>query len=713
MEYSAGYSSYRAYLPAQFVLPDDNLTIPVGDARYLLKQETAYNSNRLGGLTLAEVTRGGIQDPIELSTQDLNSLTTPNTYFQPANANALSSRNYPQQSAGSLTVYKAAGVIQEYRIYNSSIVWHRALYTGTAWTRWAKKYDTENKPSKADVGLSNVPNYSFVDSVGDSSGTKFASARAVKQAYDLAASKITQAQGDTRYLGINARAKDSEKLYGYNPSIAIGNSTVPVRDSSGYLAATSFKSTIGNQSTINSGSGIAFRVNNSSDSALRFINNMGNFRTFIGLGNVPNYTATSSVSDSSNSKFATAGAVKTAYDKGVEALNKANSINQYLTLATDKRDVKPNSTGTSNIRAVKPFFVSNASAGLGGVHGTYSDFLVFDTYQDGSGGLINGLIFSKASPRMYITQATWNSTSWGTVYEVFTKYNRPTKADVGLSNVNNWSASSSATSSSTSVYATSAAVKTAYDLAASKITKAQGDSYYLGKTAKATDSDRLDGWHGSQSGGAANNVAVRDGSADVHARLFRSEYSNTSSIPSYAALAFRNNNSTDNFIRFVSSPASVKSWIGLGNVNNWVATSSVSDGSTSKYATAAAVKSANDNANTRMKKWRLVKSASISVGMARSSGLIFRTTVDAGTIPGLEGRVFDQSRYKVVLSNKGARIEAPGNVAASCTWDAQARNFRCITRWFGGPIFTFEIWTGCLHGTSGDIVNKYEIYEAV
>ncbi|EGR1951292.1 hypothetical protein D2H50_16885 [Vibrio parahaemolyticus] len=53
--------------------------------------------------------------------------------------------------------------------------------------------------------------------------------------------------------------------------------------------------------------------------------------------------------------------------------------------------------------------------------------------------------------------------------------------------------SSSTSSTSEALAATPKAVKAAYDLAASKITKAQGDSYYLGKTAKAADSSKLEG----------------------------------------------------------------------------------------------------------------------------------------------------------------------------------------------------------------------------
>ena len=99
--------------------------------------------------------------------------------------------------------------------------------------------------------------------------------------------------------------------------------TVPLRDSSGDILTRLFKSTYADENRM--AGGVAFRVNNSSDSYIRFCNNATTFKTWLGLQNVPNYPVTSAVNDSSNAKLATAGAVKQAYDKGVEALNKANS----------------------------------------------------------------------------------------------------------------------------------------------------------------------------------------------------------------------------------------------------------------------------------------------------------------------------------------------------------------------------------------------------
>ncbi|MCU2475627.1 pyocin knob domain-containing protein, partial [Enterobacter hormaechei subsp. xiangfangensis] len=59
---------------------------------------------------------------------DLNAYTTPGLYYQPANAQAQTGRNYPEANAGSLEVYKHAGITQIYRVYNSSRSYIRTLY---------------------------------------------------------------------------------------------------------------------------------------------------------------------------------------------------------------------------------------------------------------------------------------------------------------------------------------------------------------------------------------------------------------------------------------------------------------------------------------------------------------------------------------------------------------------------------------------------------
>lgn len=82
---------------------------------------------------------------------DLNTYTVPGLYYQPANAQAGTGKNYPETVAGSLEIYKHAGITQVYRVYNNSRAYIRTLYSGT-WTAWVKQYDTANKPTAGDVG---------------------------------------------------------------------------------------------------------------------------------------------------------------------------------------------------------------------------------------------------------------------------------------------------------------------------------------------------------------------------------------------------------------------------------------------------------------------------------------------------------------------------------------------------------------------------------
>ncbi|MFJ3292034.1 tail fiber protein [Enterobacter asburiae] len=82
---------------------------------------------------------------------DLNSISTAGLYYQTSNAQAQTGRNYPESVAGSLEVYKHAGITQVYRVYADSRSYIRIFYNGT-WTPWAKQYDTANKPAPSDIG---------------------------------------------------------------------------------------------------------------------------------------------------------------------------------------------------------------------------------------------------------------------------------------------------------------------------------------------------------------------------------------------------------------------------------------------------------------------------------------------------------------------------------------------------------------------------------
>lgn len=64
----------------------------------------------------------------------------------------------------------------------------------------------------------------------------------------------------------------------------------------------------------------------------------------------------------------------------------------------------------------------------------------------------------------------------------------------------------------------------------------------------------------------ANTIAVRNGSGDIACRLVRPTYANQSTIS--GALAFRVNNSSDNYIRFCSDTAAIRTWLGVSASNH-------------------------------------------------------------------------------------------------------------------------------------------------
>lgn len=71
-----------------------------------------------------------------LGTSNLNSITEPGSYYQTANANTSSSRNYPVNQAGSLLVQESAGVTQQYQTYgDTKRFFIRGFYNGS-WSSW-------------------------------------------------------------------------------------------------------------------------------------------------------------------------------------------------------------------------------------------------------------------------------------------------------------------------------------------------------------------------------------------------------------------------------------------------------------------------------------------------------------------------------------------------------------------------------------------------
>ena len=89
--------------------------------------------------------------------RDLNTYQTPGIYYQQSNADASSGSNYPADFAGVLLVFKHVGICQIYVTY--SIDSNRRIYYRNYtndWGVWTAVYDTNFKPTAADMGAAPV-----------------------------------------------------------------------------------------------------------------------------------------------------------------------------------------------------------------------------------------------------------------------------------------------------------------------------------------------------------------------------------------------------------------------------------------------------------------------------------------------------------------------------------------------------------------------------
>lgn len=91
-----------------------------------------------------------------LGLENLNNLITPGVYGQHADSNTSGDRNYPQNNAGTLVIYRSGansvGITQLYFVYDNSRVYRRSLTNPGVWTPWISFYDENNKPTPGVIG---------------------------------------------------------------------------------------------------------------------------------------------------------------------------------------------------------------------------------------------------------------------------------------------------------------------------------------------------------------------------------------------------------------------------------------------------------------------------------------------------------------------------------------------------------------------------------
>lgn len=504
-------------------------------------------------------------------------------------------------------------------------------------------YHTSNKPSKSDVGLSNVPNYTITNSYTDASTSKFASAKAVKdgvdhakahtnQQVDLKVSKtgdtMTGALGTTTFnkvgdsgtlisIGttanqyINWGAGNDAMRFTYGGSTA-ENETIVY----GKLYENSVRvySPNNKPSWEDVGGDTYFAINSDHITAQgRWIKAANN-----SVGFLP-YSNNNSLIGTNTWRFKEAH-VSTVYEGGTALGSKYLGISAKA-VDSDKLDglnstdfsrsnhthqeLISGTTGTIDAAAMDSlptrlryyYNVTNESTNLFPCVNDANAILHISTH---SSGYAHQLGFSE-NGHIYQRNKGGGSSVWTDWFALYTTRNKPNNSDVGLGNVHNYVITHSATEGSSTKYASGAAVKAAYDKAvaveADLNTLTGGDladlnqqldtfkevaqqveqnidliNNKLGKTETAADSAKLEGKTKAQVIAEAQSGLATD-----------------------AALASHTSNT--------ANPHNVtKVQVGLGSVNNWPTATSVTDGSSSKYASAAIVKNAYDLATTKVSK---------------------------------------------------------------------------------------------------------------
>ncbi|WP_220474578.1 tail fiber protein [Vibrio harveyi] len=430
----------------------------------------------------------------------------------------------------------------------------------------------------------------------------------------------------------------------------------------------------------------------------------------------------SAVNSNSEALAATPKAAKVAYDKGVEALNKANTkldknakaqdsvllngrgssgyiqankVGSYYGLGangdfnnwvrTPKNGLIPFNSGSASSLGTSSWKFTNVY-GVNGFFDNIKTDRITMKAQASDSASIGCTIVGSATYFDYSLSDDANNDGWRWMFRAWNgdgDYQKlmslmPTSADAAILDVigqikesgqrvfspRNLNISTSVSENSNTKYAAASAVKKAYDLAASKITQAQGDARYLNINAKSKDTSKLNGAADSQSG-TANSIAKRTSSGDLVARLFRSTYANQSTIK--GALAFRVNNGSDNYIRFCSSVPAIRAWLDAyskGEANSRFLSNSAKTTLTENDAYGQASVTFNHKGGTPKQNGSSYRiNAAVDDGTATLT-IEMQNNAKAGTALTLKQvavattSVFD---FKVQLKELGQRVFSPNN----------------------------------------------------
>lgn len=83
---------------------------------------------------------------------------------------------------------------------------------------------------------------------------------------------------------------------------------------------------------------------------------------------------------------------------------------------------------------------------------------------------------------------------------------------------------------------------------------------YVANATYATSSGSINGFNNPVTASTASTIAYRDSAGDLNVRLLRAEFANEATIS--GAIAFRVNNTTDNYTRYCSDAAAIRTFLG-------------------------------------------------------------------------------------------------------------------------------------------------------
>jgi hypothetical protein len=208
------------------------------------------------------------------------------------------------------------------------------------------------------------------------------------------------------------------------------------------------------------------------------------------------------------------------------------------------------------------------------------------------------------------------------------------------------------------------------------------------------NADLLDGFNSAQAS-TASTVAVRDASGDIVVRLVRSEFANEATIS--GAMAFRVNNSTDNYIRFCSDTPAIRTFLNVptrtggeatgtwsisitGNANTANSATSATSATTATNATNVAVTTSSTASAFKVPFANTTASTSGNYGLLQDSETTFTynpstNTLVAGTFSGaFSGALTGNATTATTLQTTRAINGVNFNGSAAVTIPANVTN---------------------------------------